>query len=564
MLVDFSVKNYALIEELEINFRDGLNVMTGETGAGKSIIIAALEILLGDRAFSELIRKGKKQAYIEAVFEPGNMDKVNGILSEAGIETDPASVLLSRELRQNGRNRSRINGQLATVGMIKNIGRYLVDIHGQHEHQLLLDSGFHLEILDEFIAFEKNGLCKKVTTLYKKLKDIDEELNSIEIDEAEKAREIDLLEFQIDEIEKAELEKGELEDLNREFKILSNMEDIYAIIGKMINGLSNQNYETAGIIDLLAGFIKELEEIKEYDQELMDFHKMISDCYYILEDLSFQLNNYHENLEFDQERLDIIENRLALITALQRKYGQSIEEILEYKSRMKEKLNKLLSIDRHLEELSIQREKISEKYFEAAKELSKTRQSKARELEKLIRRELKDLAMKDAIFKIDFKQKEPAADGIDRVAFLISTNPGEDLKPVSKIASGGEISRIMLALKTIIAHIDQVDTLIFDEVDSGVGGKTSQMMAEKLSLISRKRQVICITHMPQIASMADNHFYISKEVQEGKTLTGINILDGEGRKKEIARMLGGLDLTDTTLKHAKEMLDIAARKKTAL
>jgi len=564
MLVDLRIKNYALIEELEINFKEGLNVMTGETGAGKSIIIGALEILLGDRAFTELIRKGEETAYIEAVFEPEEIEKINQYLEEAGIETDPHSVLLSRELRQNGRNRNRINGQLATASMIKDISKYLVDIHGQHEHQLLLDPGSHLQILDDFVAFEEYGLREKVAELYSKLKEIDKKLNSIEIDEAEKARQIDLLEFQIDEIEKAKLVDNEIEELDREYKVLTNMEDIYATVGTIFNGLSNDDYETPGVVDMLARFMKELEELKDYDKDLEKFYNIISDAYYLLEDLSFQLRDYHENLEFDQDRLDKIEKRIGIITGLQRKYGQTIKEILEYQSRMQEELEQLLSLDKYMEELAEQKERFTAEYYEVAERLSKIRQTRARELENLIARELEDLAMKNTVFEIDFKEKEPGIDGIDRVEFMISTNPGEDLKPLSRIASGGEISRIMLALKTIIAHIDQVDTLIFDEVDSGVGGKTAQMMAEKLALISKKRQVICITHLPQIASMADNHFYISKVVQKDHTVTRIDNLDEEGKKAELARMLGGVELTDTTLKHAQEMLDMAARKKVSL
>jgi len=564
MLVDLRIKNYALIEELEINFKEGLNVMTGETGAGKSIIIGALEILLGDRAFTELIRKGEETAYIEAVFEPEEIEKINQYLEEAGIETDPHSVLLSRELRQNGRNRNRINGQLATASMIKDISKYLVDIHGQHEHQLLLDPGSHLQILDDFVAFEEYGLREKVAELYSKLKEIDKKLNSIEIDEAEKARQIDLLEFQIDEIEKAKLVDNEIEELDREYKVLTNMEDIYATVGTIFNGLSNDDYETPGVVDMLARFMKELEELKDYDKDLEKFYNIISDAYYLLEDLSFQLRDYHENLEFDQDRLDKIEKRIGIITGLQRKYGQTIKEILKYQSRMQEELEKLLSLDKYMEELAEQKERFTAEYYEVAERLSKIRQTRARELENLIARELEDLAMKNTVFEIDFKEKEPGIDGIDRVEFMISTNPGEDLKPLSRIASGGEISRIMLALKTIIAHIDQVDTLIFDEVDSGVGGKTAQMMAEKLALISKKRQVICITHLPQIASMADNHFYISKVVQKDHTVTRIDNLDEEGKKAELARMLGGVELTDTTLKHAQEMLDMAARKKVSL
>ncbi len=565
MLVDFKVKNFALIDELEIHFTKGLNVLTGETGAGKSIVIGALEILLGARASSDLVRKGKESAFIEAAFEPDRIDLINNILKDSGIESEANMVLLSREVRQNGKNRNRINGQLATAGMIKDISKFLVDIHGQHEHQRLLDTVSQLVVLDEFIAYEEYGLTKKVKETFTKIREIDNKLSELNIDEAEKARKIDLLEFQIEEIEAAQLKDNEIEELDKEFKILANMEDIHDVVGEIYKNMNGDEYQDSqGIMNQIGSFMKSLEDIKEYDQELEEFHQSISDVFFQVQDISFRLNDYYETLEFDQGKLDKIETRLSLLAAIQRKYGKTVEKIREYHHEMQERLDNLLSQDKLIEELKRKKEKLLEDYYENANKLSKLRQKKALELEEIIAHELADLAMDNTEFKIDFKEKSPAIDGIDRVEFLISPNPGEDLKPLSKIASGGELSRIMLALKTIIAHIDEVDTLIFDEVDTGVGGKVAQMMAEKLAIIGKKRQVLCITHLPQVASMADNHFYISKEMEDNRTHTNIYNLDSESRKEELARMLGGVELTDTTIKHAQEMLDLAKQKKTEL
>lgn len=564
MLVDLKVKNYALINKLEINLEKGLNVMTGETGAGKSIIIGALEILLGGRASTDLIRKGKESAYIEASFLPEKVKDINKILNEAGIEIDPDMVLLSREIRQNNRNRSRINGQLATVGMIRKVSRYLVDIHGQHEHQRLLDSKSQLMLLDEYINNDIKEIKANVENLYIKINEINEQLVEVNVDEAEKAREIDLLEFQINEIERANLQQNEIEKLEKEHKILSNMEDIYGIIGKTYNGLSGDDYNSTSVLNQLGSYMKEMETLKEFDEQLAEFYKIIKDCYFQLEDLSYQLNEYHQKLEFDQTKLDKINNRLGLLTTLQRKYGKSVKEIIEYKDKMKNKLENLKSKDKIINNLKKQKENVEKKYYKKANQLTKIRKEKAKHLEKMIASELADLAMESIIFKIVFQEKSPAIDGTDRIQFLISPNPGEDLKPLSQIASGGELSRIMLALKTIIAHIDQVDTLIFDEVDSGVGGKTAQMMAEKLTKISINRQVLCITHLPQIASMSDKHFFITKDQEKQRTYTKLYTLDKKGKRKELARMLGGVEMTDTTMKHAQEMLSLAEDKKEKL
>lgn len=564
MLVDLRVKNFALIDELEINFKKGLNVLTGETGAGKSIIIGALDMLLGARASTDVIRKEKETAYIEAVYEPQELEKINQLLEQAGIEPDSEILLLSREIRLNKRNRSRINGQLATLRMIKNISKYLVDIHGQHEHQSLLDSSLHLQLLDDYIGEEIKELKGDVIDIYKEIRKIENKLSEMRVDESEKARQIDLLEFQIDEIEQAQLKPGELEELKNKYNKLSNMEEIFSVTGEIYNRLNGEDFNNQGLVDRFGHFMKEIESIKEYDNQLDNFYKQIQDIFYQLQDLGFQIRDYHEELEFNKAQLKKIEERLDLIHGLQKKYGETIEKIISYQQQLIKKKDKLVARDKLIEELNEKKQKLEEKYYDQADKLSSIRKDRAEEFEEQIMVEFDDLAMEDTIFEVKFKERKPARDGTDQIEFLISTNPGEELKPLVKIASGGELSRIMLALKTLIADIDMVDTLIFDEVDSGVGGKTAQKMAEKLTMISQRRQVICITHLPQIASMSDNHFFITKKTEAERTFTMIYSLDKKGQKEELARMLGGVKMTNTTLKHAEEMLKLAEDKKIKL
>lgn len=561
MLLDLKVKNFALIEKLEINFKKGLNVLTGETGAGKSIIIGALEMLLGGRASREVIRSGKEKAYIEAVYEPEKLDLINKKLKEYGIEPEEDILLLSREIKRTGRNRSRINGQLATLTMVSNVSSYLVDIHGQHEHQSLLDVKLHLDFLDDFIGKKIISLKEKVNDKYKQIKNINNRLQEMKIDEGEKARELDLLDFQINEIEKANLKTGEFEKLEKEYKKLSNAEDIFATTGMIYNDINGDDFNNNGILDKIGHYMTELDSLKEYDDKIDKFHSQMENIYYSLQDLGYEIREYNENLDFNKKRLKEIEDRLDTINNLKKKYGESIEEILKYNQKMKKKRDELVSQEELIKELKEKRKSIKTEYYKKAEKLSEIRKNYAKKLEEKIKDELTDLAMEDVLFKVRFEEKELASDGIDEIEFMISPNPGEDLKPLAKIASGGELSRIMLAFKKIIAEIDKVDTLIFDEVDSGVGGKTAQKMAEKLAVIGSKRQVICITHLPQIASMGDNHFYINKTAKNGKTYTNINKLDGEEKPKELARMLGGVKMTDTTLEHAEEMIKLAEKKK---
>jgi DNA repair protein RecN (Recombination protein N) len=557
MLSDLQVKNFALINQVNINFKKGLNILSGETGAGKSIIIGALDLLLGARANTDVIRSGKEAAYISAFFQPEELTIINKILTEAGIEKEDSGILIAREIRENGRNRTLINGQLATLKIVKKISRYLIDIHGQHEHQLLLDPGSHLMILDAFIGQEIQPLKNNIKSLYQELNKVQKELAEIEIDDSQRARELDIINFQIDEIEEASLMKGEYEDLKEEYKSLSHAEEIYQVVAELISALSGDDYSEKGIMDRLAVLKNKFVEIEDYNQRLKKLNKKFADIYYSLEEFVFDLGDFESAFNYDEQRIAIISDRLDLINTLLRKYGEDIETVLSYLEELYQKRDKLENVEEKISSLTKKNNKFKKEILKKSGELSQLRKEYAKKLEVKLKAELKDLAMEDVRFKVDFKQKEITADGTDQIEFLISPNRGEDLKSLTKIASGGELSRIMLSLKTITAALDQVDTLIFDEVDSGVGGNTAAKMAAKLSQIAAERQIICITHLPQLASAANHHFLIKKERGENRTFTKIYALDKDERVAEIARMIGGATITDKTLAHAEEMVLLA-------
>jgi DNA repair protein RecN (Recombination protein N) len=557
MLSDLQVKNFALINKVNINFKQGLNILSGETGAGKSIIIGALDLLLGARANTDIIRSGKEAAYISAFFQPEELEIINQILSEAGIEKEESGILIAREIRENGRNRTLINGQLATLKIVKKISRYLIDIHGQHEHQLLLDQSSHLMVLDAFIGDKIKPLKSEIKSQYQKLLQLRQELSEIEIDDSQRARELDIINFQIEEIEEAALKEGEYEDLKEEYQTLSHGEEIYRVVAELISALSGDDYKDKGIMDRLSVLKNKFAEIEDYNQELKELNQKFADIYYGLEEFSFDLSDFESSFAYDEERISMISDRLDLINTLLRKYGEDVETVISYLQELYQKRDKLENVEEKIASLTKREAELKKELTDKSKKLSQYRKQSAKNLETQLKNELQDLAMEDVRFKVDFKEKEISADGTDQIEFLISPNRGEELKSLSKIASGGELSRIMLSLKTITADLDQVDTLVFDEVDSGVGGKTAAKMASKLTQISRDRQIICITHLPQLASAANHHFLIQKEKGENRTFTQIYALDRAERVKEIARMIGGTKMTDKTLAHAEELLLMA-------
>ncbi len=567
MLGDLVLKNFAIIEKINVNFNEGLNILTGETGAGKSIIIGALEMLFGGRASTDVIKDGKEAAYIEASYFISQPQDINEVISQAGIEPEPESLLISREIRRSGRNRCRINGQLVPLWLVREVSKYLVDIHGQHEHQNLLQRSNHIDILDDLLPDRGKKLLTEVADHHEKLQDLKKQKQELAQQEEDRARRLDIIEYQLEEIESAQLQEGEIKKLEQELARLNNSEEIFATTGETGELINGDEYNEEGLLDEMGNIKASLNRISEFDQELEEIAEMAESIYYSLQDLGYRLRDYHENQEFNPDRVKELEERLDLINNLRRKYGDSVEEILSYKQDLEAEKKELNQLENKLESIQKKINKEENKLEEKAAKLSELRQEAADKLEEKIKSELADLALAEARFEVELeKRDEPTSSGFDQVRFLIAVNPGTELKPLDQVASGGEISRIMLAFKSIIARYDQVQTIIFDEVDAGVGGKTAVKMANKLVRISRQRQVICITHLPQLASMADKHFYIEKETDEDKEMvaTEIDNLDKQERKVELARMLGGKEDSSAGIEHAEELLARASRMKTEI
>ncbi len=573
MLVELGINNFALIERQDIEFSPGLNILTGETGAGKSILIGALELLLGARASLDFIRTGAEKAEIRALFAVKDLPGLKEKLRELGIEDEEGSLLLSREISRSGNNRVRINGQIATLGIIKEISPFLIDIHGQHEHQALFSEDNQREFLDHFGGRDLKNLKTQVKEAYKNLQKGREELNRLRDSEKERKQRLELLEFQIKELEEADLKPGEEEQLNQEHRILTNVELLYNKCQEIFSNLSGEEMET-GINDQLGYLNKELKELREIDSQLENAEELLSSSYYQLQELAREIRSYADGIVFDEASLREVENRIGEINDLKRKYGPSFGEVIEFLDKAKEEHHNLQGSQERTEELEKKIEAGEARYLELAGQLSQKRKEAAKEMADLLVKELKGLAMPETRFRVDFKRIPDNIDGIksegekiaffqhgiDQIEFMLSPNPGEDLKPLTRIASGGEISRLMLALKALTADQEQVPTMIFDEIDSGIGGKTAQKVAEKLDQISSRRQVITITHLPHIASMADKHLFIDKEIKDGTTRTMVIELKSSDRTQELARMLEG-EQSETALSHAREMLEKAQTKK---
>ncbi|MCK8826616.1 DNA repair protein RecN [Natroniella acetigena] len=565
MLSNLAIQNFALIKEVELDLSSGLNILTGETGSGKSIIIKALDMLLGGRASTDYIRKGREKAVIEAVFQIKDNQAVQEEFKRLGLELSKSEeVILTREISHSGNNKSRINGRIVTLEMTRSISKHLIDIHGQHEHQSLLDVENHLRLLDQFGGAEVLDLKEQLADFYSELQQKEEKLFEMNQSEKERDRRIDLLDFELNEIEAAELEVGEDEELMAEKNKLSNAEELNQVIGATYHQLYESDMYDSALIDQISQLAKEIDSLTKIDQNLTPIAELLTEINYQLEDVSFRLKDYQDQIEFEPQRLDIIEERLEWVNDLKRKYGSTIEEILEYKEEIAIELDQLKNSEIRKERLEEEIKQLRADYQELAEQLSVTRKKTAQSLEKNILQKLKDLSMPQARFKVDFKQYQKfTKQGIDKVEFLIAPNPGSDLKPLAKIASGGELSRIMLALKTIAADIDQISSLVFDEVDTGIGGRVAKLVANKLLFLAKKHQLICITHLPQIAAMADQHYLIMKKLQQKGSQTVVHSLTTNGRIRELARMLDG-SLNTKTLEHAKELIKSALEKKEAI
>lgn len=564
MLRMLNIRNFALIDHLSLDFSSGLNILTGETGAGKSIIVDAINLILGGRALDEQVRSGENQAIIEAWFDLDSEGVIAEIIRNLGINSSEEGLLVRREINRGGRSRSFINDSLIAQATVLKTGENLVDIHGQHSHQSLLYTDRQLDLLDDFGGLRK--LQEDCAVGYQRWQKLASTLEQMTSDEREKARQLDLLDFQMKEIDEARLHPGEEEELIAERTILTNAEKLYQNISQAYQILYEmENRES--VIDRLAEIINCLQVVTSIDGRSKSWLEEVNSCRLTLEEISHLLRDYQEKIEFNPQRLEEIEERLDLIHRLKKKYGDSIPEILRYREQIGQQREKLVHREEELGEIRKELEKVTSELHEFATNLSRRRQNIARELEKKVEEELKSLGMEKARFSVSITRKEDPqglvmldgkrwelrSRGIDRIEFLLSPNPGEELKSLAKIASGGELSRIMLALKSILAGVDRIPTLIFDEVDVGIGGHIAQVVGKKLSVLGGSHQVICITHLPQIASFARTHYRVEKKPSGKRILTRVEKLESEERIKEIARMLAGEEITAVTLQHAREM-----------
>lgn len=552
MLTGIHVKNLALIDEIEVDFSQHLNILTGETGAGKSIVIGSVNAALGKKISKDMIRKGASDALVELFFDVKD-SKVLEFLDQIQVPYEDGQIIVSRRITPS-RSVSRINGEIVSAQTIKTLGEMLVDIHGQHEHQSLLHKHHHLEILDFFSKKVLKDKKERLARAYDTYTALKKELEQAVVDEDQRRRDIAFLEFEIDEIQSAHLAEGEDEELAALYRKMSNSRQI-------MEGVSAAYHLTgydSGAGDATGRALRELSAVADYDEGLSDFCRQLEDIDNLINDFNRELSGYMSGLTFDQDQFQEVEQRLDLINNLKAKYGDSIARILKYKDENCEKLDKLKNYDVYLDDLKKRMSKALEELKEISEQVSRIRQDQGRILADEITNALKDLNFLDVRFGWQFETlPDYTRNGIDDAQFIISTNPGEDMKPLTQVASGGELSRIMLAIKSVLADVDSIETLIFDEIDTGISGRTAQKVSEKLAVIAKKHQVLCITHLPQIAAMADNHYRIEKEPKGALTTTHITPLDHEMMVEEIARLLGGVEITDTVLENAREMKALA-------
>ncbi len=556
MLTNLHVKNLALISELEVEFSPGLNILTGETGAGKSILIGSINLALGQKLDKGMLRRQDEPALVELIFQVDQPAVQEALLAQ-DIRPEDGQVIITRKM-SGGRSVSRINGETCPASAVRRIASLLLDIHGQHEHQSLLYREKQLEILDEYGAEEILPVRDESGRLYREYQNLRSRLKEYEMDEEQRLREISFLEFEIEEIENAALQEGEDEKLEQEYRRLLNAR-------RITEGLTGAYQCTGGgegAADLVGRALRELSAVQACDSQVEQLSSALKDVDTILNDFNRELSSYLAGQTFSEEQFFSTEQRLNQINHLKTKYGNTLERIREAKKEKEARLEELLHFQEKKEELGKSLKEAAQKYEKNAHKLHALRENYAKELKDKIVENLKELNFLDVVFEIAVTLQETyTPEGMDLVEYRISTNPGEPLRALAKVVSGGELSRIMLAIKTLLADRDDVGTLIFDEIDTGISGRTAQMVAEKMAVIGRSRQVLCITHLPQIAAMADAHFEIAKAVENGETRTGIRRLDHEESVRELARMLGGAKITGAVLKNAGEMKELAQVQK---
>lgn len=558
MLTELSIRNFAIIDELNVSFCGGLNILTGETGAGKSILLGAVSLLLGDRASSDMIRSQEDTAMVEALFNIGEKSDLKGKLKNMGFLVGN-ELILKRIVSRTGKNRVYIDGQLATLGMLSAISENLVNICGQHEHQVMLNAENHIDIVDEFGGLLQ--LMAEYAEMYNKYLSLNEKLGTLLTMHKTRDERVEFLKFHLKEIDEAAIRAGEDEALLDEKKIFNSVQKLTEYARSAYEALYGK---TGSVQEGLRGIMANVREIKKIDKGMNLSEQDLDAVYYQLEDAAMILRDYIKNLSYDPARLEAIDDRLDLLGKLKRKYGRTLDEVLKKRNEIEEELKTISSVDEEIEQISREIEAQKTEMLEKATLLSQKRRESAIILAKAIEDEIHALRMDNSVFKVMFGKTSGDKDvptlnprGIDELEFYLTTNVGEAAKPLNRIASGGELSRIMLAVKKVLAKTASVGTLIFDEVDSGIGGAVAEDVGKKLKDVSQHHQVICITHLPQIACFGDTHYRVAKTVSDERTVTSVDVLSEEERLDEIARMLGGAELTKKTRAHAREMMEMS-------
>lgn len=557
MLQELSIRHLAIIEEVALSFKAGLTVLTGETGAGKSIIIDALGLIVGGRASTDLIRHGADKAVLEALFTIENNNRAHAILKQLGIEVEEDMVVLNRTLMRSGKNVCRINGKLVTTTNLRDVGETLLDIHSQHESQDLMNEAHHLNLIDQFAQAEIAEPLADYHVLYEQLKVKKQEFKRFNKNEQEIAQRIDMLVFQKKELESANLVEGEEETIEAERSLLANYEKINHNVEASYDLFQGEQ----SALDQIAKVMNHLNVIQDVDSRYKAWLETVQSAYYSLTDVATELNQELASLEFNPEQLNQLESRMDTLNQLKRKYGDSVRVMIAYHEKISLELDNLQHSETHAEQLQTEIETIATQLTQKAKRLTTIRQTAANHLTEAIHAEFKELYMDKAVFSVQFAEQKLNERGCDHIQFYTSTNPGEPLKPLHKIASGGELSRMMLAMKTIFSKHQGITSIIFDEVDTGVSGRVAQAIGQKIYSVSVDSQVLCISHLPQVASMADHHYHIEKQITNERTLTSVTNLSFDKRVAEIAMMMSGAEMTTSTELHARELIQQAEAMK---
>lgn len=555
MILEMYMKNCALIEESRLTINSGLNILTGETGAGKSIIIEALGLCLGEKYDRSFLRKGTDKGVCE-ILVSSKSSNLKEVLDKYDIDYDDDEIIITRVIYSDGKSVARINGRTVKVSILKEVACTIVDLHSQHQNQVLLNKDTHIRFLDLFGEKDIQKLKANYKESYNEFNKIKKELNDLNEnkDDMEIQREIDLIKFQINEIDAANLNPEEYEDLKSQRELCRNSEKIYNNLSLSYEKLYEGNINA---VDLIGMASKELSDIASYDKNISEYSENIERIMYELQDISRDIRDYKENISFNPYEMEEIEQRIDQINNLRRKYGNSIEDIFEYRQKIQNRLDEILNRDEKVAALKAELEKLESVLYDKEKEVSKARKKVAVDLQDVLIEELHSLNMKNVVFEVSFREIPFNQNGCDDVEFMASFNLGEDIKPIYKVASGGEMSRFMLAFKTILADIDEIDTLVFDEIDTGISGIAAQIVGEKLSKIGKKKQVMCITHLPQIAANGHTHYRIEKNTSNNRTYTNIKELTFDERIDEIARLIAGNNITEKTIEHAHEIIELA-------